>query len=131
MKQRMKKGPVRSKDHMALELQSAVIVAAVNYSSPPRSAVSESTELGAGNGTRLGFRSQISIRRGRQSNGAPDAQKALLILFSLAYRQNPDFYLSLHPRTFTTFLLAQRLSTMEDEVAALVSSSSYRMKSPP
>jgi hypothetical protein len=56
-----------------------------------------------------------------------EAQKAV-IFFSLS----PGFRTFIFPSpTLSTFLPTQRSSSMEDEVAALVSSPSYRLKSPP
>ena len=94
MKQREKQGPVRSEGHMALELQSAAVR---QLKARQEAQCLRDTELGAVNGTRFGFRSRIRHRRGRQSNGAPDGEKALLILFLSPVARIYHFYLPLHP----------------------------------
>ncbi len=78
---------------------------------------------GAENGTRFGMRSQICVRRGRAMKWKFSRSKSLDCLPLVGFS---TFYLSL-TLTLTTFLPYQRSSSMEDEVAALVSFPSYRM----
>ena len=92
-----KQGPVRSEDHMVLELQAQSLWQESTTQARQEAQCLRSTELGAVNGTRFGFRSPIRHRRGRQSNGAPDGEKALLILFLSPVARIYHFYLPLHP----------------------------------
>jgi hypothetical protein len=134
LKQQERQVPVRSKGHEVFgDLESAAVVAEVlgGISSMIRQEAQccSVTAHGAGaeNGTRFGMRSQICDRP--RTDGEMEVL-ALKKLDCLPLVGSSTFYFSLTP-TLTTFLPHQLLSSMEDEVAALVSFPSYRMQSPP